>query len=121
MSASQAGTGWGFYGLLTRAGLLSDRALMKMCSPGLHCGRNRNQYGLIIKELDFFYPGHLCDQRTFEERLIFLHAAESQVTDSVFPSSRVCQKWENSQELQDKDSEKENFCLLRQRINYKIR
>lgn len=121
MSAPPAGTGWRHYGLPTRAGSLSDQALMKMCSPWLHCGRNKNQYGQIIKELDFFCPGHLCDQRIFEKRFIFLHAAESQITESAFSESRVCQKWKNSQELEGKDSEKQNFCLPRQKINYKIR
>lgn len=93
-----------------------------MCLLWLHWARKQEPIRQIIKEpLDFLYLGHLCDRRPFEERFIFLHATESQVTEFVFSSPRICQKWENSQELDSKESEKEKFCLPRQKINYKIR
>lgn len=46
-------------------------------------GKKQESIRQIIKEpLDF--PGHLCDQRTFKKRFIFVYATESQVTDLIF-------------------------------------
>lgn len=64
---------------------------------------------------DFLYPcrlikGHL---RGFT----FLHTTESHVTESAFPNQKSARSVRTVRNLRAKKG-KENFCLLRQKINY---